>query len=199
MRSDQTSMGRVVPFSDAVVAIAITLLVLPLTEIDAGDYDGSFAELLSDNWATLSAFAISFAVISMFWLAHHRIFGRLRAVDSTIVLVNLLWLACIVFLPFPTSLVQEDASSAFTTFYLACLLMTSVVTKWLTVVIERRPALWSGPPDEASRQGSVRGWLTVAGFAFAVLVSLASPRYGLYALLLLTLVDPAARLLTRRR
>jgi uncharacterized membrane protein len=192
-------MDRVVQFSDAVVAIAITLLVLPLTEIEGTDYAGSVVDLLSDNSATLWAFAISFAVISIFWLTHHRIFGRLKAVDSTIVVVNLLWLACIVFLPFPTSLVQEDASSAFTTFYLAWLLLTSLVTRWLAVVIERRPALWSEPPNAASREGSIRGWLTVAGFAFAVVVSLASPRYGLYALLLLALVDPVARLLTRHR
>jgi len=190
-------MDRVVQFSDGVVAIAITLLVLPLTEVHADEYDGDLAELVSDNSDRLLAFAVSFAVITVFWLAHHRVFARLKAIDSTITMINMLWLACIVFLPFPTSLMEEASSPTFVSFYIACLLVTALVLKWLSLVIERRPELLSGPPSATTREGSVRGWLIVAGFTLAFLMSFMSPDLGLYSLLVLILVDPIAHALTR--
>ena len=198
MRHDRSPFDRVVQFSDGVVAIAITLLVLPLTEINAGEYDGDLGDLVSDNSDRLLAFAISFAVITLFWLAHHRVFARLKAIDSTITMINMVWLACIVFLPFPTALMEEGSSSSFVSFYIACLLVTSLVLKWLSMVIERRPQLWAEPSNAVTREGSVRGWLISAGFALAFLMSFLSPALGLYSLLVLILVDPIANVVSRR-
>ena len=198
MRHDRSPFDRVVQFSDGVVAIAITLLVLPLTEINAGEYDGDLGDLVSDNSDRLLAFGISFAVITLFWLAHHRVFIRLKAIDSTITMINMLWLACIVFLPFPTALMEERSSASFVSFYIACLLVTSLVLKWLSIVIERRPELWAEPSSAANREGAVRGWLITAGFALALLMSFISPDLGLYSLLALILVDPIASLISRR-
>ncbi|MDI9914964.1 TMEM175 family protein [Rhodococcus sp. IEGM 1379] len=63
---------RYVTFIDAIAAIAITLLVLPLVEL-TNDHDGTTAELLRDHTAQFYAFGLSFVVIFRFWWSQHRL------------------------------------------------------------------------------------------------------------------------------
>jgi hypothetical protein len=65
----EASVERIIAFSDGVVAIAITLLILPLTEIHATE-GATLADIVVENGAALGAFALSFAVIASY-LAHH--------------------------------------------------------------------------------------------------------------------------------
>jgi TMEM175 potassium channel family protein len=94
----EAGVDRIIAFSDGVVAIAITLLILPLTEIDrpAG---ATLGNVVVDNWAALFAFALSFAVIANYWTIHHAILGPLRRHNRRLIQLNMLWLAAIVFLP----------------------------------------------------------------------------------------------------
>src|SRR3954470_16595276 len=91
---------RLVFFSDAVVAIAMTLLVLPLTEIEPEGKPvlAVLGEHQNDRWA----FAVSFFVIARYWAAHHRAFRLVRNHSDRLIGLNILWLASIVFLPFPS-------------------------------------------------------------------------------------------------
>ena len=75
--SQERGLERLVLFSDAVVAIALTLLILPLTdvEIEAGQ---TLVEVLRNYSGKLLAFGISFAVIARYWLGHHSIFKDVR-------------------------------------------------------------------------------------------------------------------------
>ena len=197
MSREQRGVDRIITFSDGVVAIAITLLVLPLTGIEPSDY-GSFGELLVANEARLVSFAVSFLVIAVFWLSHHRIFTRVASFSGGLVWANFAWLACIVVLPFPTAMVQEKADRGYTLFYLGTLLLTAVMTKVLAVVVARDPTLTTGPLDAEARAGAVRGWLIIAGFALAFAVAMVSPRAGLYSLFLLALAGPLTALILRR-
>jgi len=88
-----------------VFAIAITLLILPLTdaEID-GDRIGDSLIALLPNMFT---FALSFTIIGRYWILHHNVIDRLGRADGTLLVLNLVYLACIVFLPFPTSVLGE--------------------------------------------------------------------------------------------
>jgi uncharacterized membrane protein len=100
----EEEFGRVLSFSDGVYAIAITLLVLSIDLphlTDAGD-PGTMLEALGDREAQIISYAISFAVIGRYWLAHHQFFSRLRALDGGLIGLNLVSLAVIAFLPFPT-------------------------------------------------------------------------------------------------
>jgi len=103
--SDSTGMDRIEFFSDAVFAIAMTLLVVtlvvPLTVSENELGHALRTGPLSDQ---LFAFALSFVVIGQFWIAHHRLFRLIRSYDLGLLWLNLFHLLGICFLPFPTEL-----------------------------------------------------------------------------------------------
>jgi len=103
-RSEELEFDRVAFFSDAVFAIAMTLLVvgIGIPKVKEG---GDLGEALSGKDAEIFSFFLSFVVIGFFWLAHHRFFARLAAVDVRFMQINLLYLAAIAFTPFPTAIV----------------------------------------------------------------------------------------------
>ena len=97
------SFDRLINFTDAVVAIAITLQLLPLVDIKATDGE-SVWKLVSENSSQIFAFWFTFLILSVLWLKHNQIFNSMRAFDGTIFWLNSLWMALIVFLPWPTAL-----------------------------------------------------------------------------------------------
>jgi uncharacterized membrane protein len=108
-RSQEREVARIAAFSDGVFAIAITLLALQL-EIPFGDRVDVWAEL-RDLWPSLLSFAISFAVIGGYWIAHHRLFALVERYDRRLLWLNLLTLFFIVLMPFTTSLIGEHGGS----------------------------------------------------------------------------------------
>jgi uncharacterized membrane protein len=97
---------RVVAFSDGVFAIAMTLLVVGIgvpAVSDSGSV-GQLADALNDTSESFISFFISFAVIGRYWVAHHRFFSLLERMDVRFIAINLIFLALIAFLPFPTDL-----------------------------------------------------------------------------------------------
>ena len=102
----EEEFGRVLAFSDGVYAIAITLLVLSI-DVPVLHHPGSADDLLDAlrvRRPQIISYAISFAVIGRYWLAHHQFFSRLRALDGGLIAINLVCLAVIAFLPFPTDI-----------------------------------------------------------------------------------------------
>jgi uncharacterized membrane protein len=102
----EVEFSRIVAFSDGVFAIAITLLVLGLA---VPEDSHNIARELLDNRDDLLAYAISFAVLGRYWMAHHRFFSALARFDGTLMGLNLLYLAFIAIVPF-TSEVLGDYS-----------------------------------------------------------------------------------------
>jgi len=118
-------LERLVFFSDAVIAIAITLLVVPLTVPEASEDVG---KALLDRWPQFLSFALSFFVIGVFWMAHHRIFRFVARFDRRLIWLNLLFLMCIAFLPYPTAVLGEhDRSRASIVFYASAIGLTGTV------------------------------------------------------------------------
>jgi TMEM175 potassium channel family protein len=97
--------GRLEAFSDGVIAVAITLLVLniqvPTPPLPAGD---TLAHELGRNWPVYAAYITSFLTIGIIWINHHVMIRRLREPDHMILFLNLLLLMSIAVLPFATSL-----------------------------------------------------------------------------------------------
>jgi uncharacterized membrane protein len=100
----EVEFNRIVAFSDGIFAIAITLLVLGLM-IPEGVSD--LTRTLLHNGGDFFAYAISFAVLGRYWLAHHRFFSALERFDGRLMALNLLYLAWIALVPF-TSQVLGD-------------------------------------------------------------------------------------------
>ncbi|WP_435205253.1 TMEM175 family protein [Micromonospora sp. bgisy143] len=96
--------GRLVAFSDAVFAIAVTLLVL---EIQPPKDFGHLLRGLGALWPSYLAYALSFLLVGQVWVNHHVMFDRVRHVDRQVLFLNTLLLMVIAFLPFSTSLLAE--------------------------------------------------------------------------------------------
>jgi uncharacterized membrane protein len=97
---------RLEAFSDGVLAIAITLLVLNIHVPPAGA-GTSLAHELGRQWPTYAAYLISFLTIGIIWINHHAMLRRLQDVDHAIMTLNLLLLLTIGVLPFTTALAAE--------------------------------------------------------------------------------------------
>jgi uncharacterized membrane protein len=100
------SKARIEAFSDAVIAVAITLLALDLRVPDPGS-PGSLAHHLGQQWPNYAAYVVSFLTIGIIWINHHAMLQRLVSVDHTILMLNLLLLLTIGVLPFSTALMAE--------------------------------------------------------------------------------------------
>jgi uncharacterized membrane protein len=100
---------RVEAFSDGVIAIAITLLVLEVQvpELHATDDGRALWSALKDLWPSYFGYALSFVTIGIMWANHHDIFRHISRVDRPLVLINTLFLLTVSFLPFPTGLLAE--------------------------------------------------------------------------------------------
>jgi uncharacterized membrane protein len=103
---EERDLGRIVAFTDGVMAVAITLLVLNIEvpQLPAGAGEEDLTEALYDLLPTIGAYALSFALIGRFWVLHHRLFETLRAFDGMLMALNLLFLALIALVPFSTDL-----------------------------------------------------------------------------------------------
>jgi len=98
--------NRLESFSDGVIAVAITLLVLGFTVPVIGAH-GSLVRALARNWPEDAAYVISFMTIGIIWINHHVMISRLRMADHTILILNLLLLMSIGILPFATALMAS--------------------------------------------------------------------------------------------
>jgi uncharacterized membrane protein len=102
----EVEFNRIVAFSDGIFAIAITLLVLGLT-VPEDLSPGELSHALLDNQGDFLAYAISFAVLARFWLAHHRFFSALERFDGRLMALNLLYLAWIALVPFTSQILGD--------------------------------------------------------------------------------------------
>lgn len=101
-------LERIVFFSDAVYAIAITLLAIELKvpELPYEDTAELYRALLAE-WPRFLAFAFSFWIIAIYWIAHHRYFHYIKRYDQRLIALNLLMLFFIALIPFTTSVLGE--------------------------------------------------------------------------------------------
>jgi len=90
---------RVVNFSDSVIAIAMTVLIFPLTNLVTSATGETWWRIFTDNFSKFLATLISFVVIALFWHAHHRSFDRLERADNMIIFWNVVFLFTIVIMP----------------------------------------------------------------------------------------------------
>ena len=103
--------SRLEAFSDGVFAVAITLLALNITV--AGPGPGKQLVLLgelSSHWPAFVAYVISFFTIGIIWVNHHALLRSVKAVDRTLLFLNLVLLLFVVLIPFSTATAAEFLS-----------------------------------------------------------------------------------------
>jgi uncharacterized membrane protein len=194
----KSGLERLVFYSDAVCAIAITLLVLPLTDAlvqytqSAHSQNAGFLEVISREpyRSMLIAMIISFYAIARLWLSHHQIFEGVLHFTSAMAFVDLVWLLSIVLLPLPTAflVIQKFNDSTFIA-YLGLIFASSLLLTLLAAIIDRTPGL-AGEGVE-TRARFVGGVINAGGFALALVLGLIFPGLGYYAIGVSLLSTPA--------
>jgi uncharacterized membrane protein len=120
--------ARLEAFADGVFAIAATLLVLNVEVPELGDK--SLAHELAKLWPAYVGYAVSFLTIGIIWVNHHTILRLLRGVDRKFLFINVCFLLCIGFIPFPTRLlatyVRTDDGNAAAFAYGLTLTVTAI-------------------------------------------------------------------------
>lgn len=182
--------GRVEAFSDGVMAIAITLLVLdlkipPLDEVR----DGHLVEALAARWPSYVAYLVAFLTIGIIWLNHRTLVDRIRRFDARLHWLNLMLLLGVATLPWPTALVAEyvqrggpDASAAAA---LYGLLATLMALPWGFIwrhLADRPDLLEPGFDAGYARAEWRRGFVGLPIYIAATLIALVLPlvALGLY-------------------
>src|SRR3954447_4930364 len=125
------SVGRLVAFTDGVFAIAITLLVLNFDEPRGPDSE--ILHQLTDQWPSLLAYFLSFAVIGRFWIVHHRVFAGVRRVDSGLLRLNLVYLAFVVLIPFTTEVLGDYSDTTEAVVLYAAAVGAAAFLNWLMI------------------------------------------------------------------
>jgi uncharacterized membrane protein len=192
-------LDRLITFLDAVVAIAITLLVLPLAEVFAGARpETDLAGVFTHHSAQFAAFLLSFAVIARLWWAHHRLGEYVGGYDSAFVLINLVWALTIVVLPFATQVLAAYGGGRLAVAtYIGTITLSSACLSMLNLLIWRRPGL-RREGIEAGHTVPSASLATTALLVVALVLGVAVPAVNYYALLLLFLSGPVEQLIRRR-
>jgi uncharacterized membrane protein len=158
-----STTSRVEAFSDGVMAIAITLLVLDLKVPEStGVADGTLLTALGARWPSYLAYLAAFLTIGIIWLNHRAFVDRIRRFDARLHWLNLALLLGVATLPFPTSLLAAflaaggaNASAAATIYGL---LSVATALPWLLMWrhIARHPDLLEPPLTAADARAELR-------------------------------------------
>jgi uncharacterized membrane protein len=174
---DSVEFARVLAFSDGLFAIAMTLLIVSVTVPHIAD-DSSIhdlADALNDLSPAFVSFFISFAVIGRYWLAHHQFISLLDAMDQAFIGLNLLYLAFIAFLPFPTALLGEYFSNPLSIVIYA--VAVGIVSGMEVVLFRhayRKDLLRRKPTPEVYRFGVIASLSPLFFFAISIPVAFVS-------------------------
>jgi uncharacterized membrane protein len=169
--------ARVLAFSDGLFAIAMTLLVVAIGVPALGDAESvdDLANALNDKSSEFVSFFLSFAVIGRYWLAHHQFFARLAGIDGGLIAINLLYLALIAFLPFPTDLLGTYFENPLS---VAIYAVSVAAVSGLEVVLfrhaHRRGMMRERLPDDVYRWGLFESTSPVLFFLISVPVAFVS-------------------------
>jgi uncharacterized membrane protein len=201
MATTTRGLERLVFFTDAITAIAITLLILPLVDLvpEVAADGGTLGGFLGEHLGALLGFVISFAVIARLWYAHHQLFEHVAAYSPRLVLLTIVWAFTIVLLPLPTSITaQFEPTPGTVAFYIGTMAASSIVITVLTLVIRGDPRIEAR--DNPIEDRTVAGSLSISiAFVVAFVLGVAIPAVNYWALLLLFLSGPVEAIMGRRR
>jgi len=136
---DKFGLDRIVFFSDAVIAIAITLLVIEIKvpKIESQLVNSELVHLILEKWPEYLGYIVSFMVISSYWAAHHRIFRYIKDYNPRLMYINSLFLMFIAFMPFVTWLLFSYPAQLITVIMYAgivILIGIAILSIWLYAV-----------------------------------------------------------------
>lgn len=176
-------LDRIVFFSDAVMAIAITLLVI---DIKAPEGVADLGPAVLELWPKYLGYFVSFWVIALYWVAHHRCFRYIRAYDRRLIYLNFLFLMFIAFTPFPTSLLfSSPTQSASVMLYAGTAAGMGLSLLLLWIYASRHRFLPAGISRAVVRDIRLNLLLPSLVFVASAVIALLNPSLAMYLWFLL--------------
>jgi uncharacterized membrane protein len=171
---DTNEFARVANLSDAVFAIAMTLLVLTIDVPDVPTAD--LASALREDLPQLGAYALAFALIASQWYMHHKLFYRLAWMERGLLVINLVYLGLVALVPFPTSVFgTHPTSTAAVVPFLALFVVINLVAL-LWMVRAQAVGAWTEPLPSTVFARIVRSSLAAtSGLALGLVVAVWLP------------------------
>jgi uncharacterized membrane protein len=165
-------MGRVEAFSDGVIAIIITIMVLELKVPHGAD-----PALLLGLWPVLLSYALSFLMIAIYWVNHHNLLHQSKRATTVVLWCNIFWLFCLSLIPFATAYMGENRFTPFSTaLYAAVLLLTGLSFVPMRAAIAAQS---KGEYDVMWTRAARKNYLSVALYAAAVPLAFVHPAIAL--------------------
>jgi uncharacterized membrane protein len=177
MKHESMNSGRLEAFSDGVIAIIITIMVLDLH----APVGGGVAALLT-LWPVFLSYFLSFLVVAIYWMNHHRTFHLVKFVDNGILWCNIALLFCLSLVPFATAYMGSNhMSSLSVALYCAVLMVSTLAFSGMRVAIARH----FGEDAQLrawNRAASRKSWFAIVVYAAGVPLAFFSPTLSLVLL-----------------
>lgn len=197
----EKAVDRLLNFSDAVVAVAITILALPLVDI-AGPTEGqNVLGVLSAHLGQIITFATTFLVVAIMWNIHNRVMNYLSAYDMVVFWLNVAWLIGFVLLPWPAAMHGSGADWSYSSmvpfetsgtgvFYWLTLAYISAMGAAMSAYLTRHPELLTDTGVQAmaamhDSRARFRGVMFTLLFVLAAFTSFVFDWLGFYSLILM--------------
>ena len=181
---------RIEGFSDAVFAIAITLLVLDL----AIPQPGRFATGLLEEWPSYLAYLTAFVTIAGVWVHHHAVFARVERAEPAVLMLNVVILLGVSLVPWPTRLIGAalrdgtvpDQTAGVVVFAVPSLILALAWFALSRALVHRPHLLADARDTEFMRRNARRTLLTVIPTAVATGLAFVAPLVALGVYLLIS-------------
>ncbi len=184
------SKGRLEAFSDGVLAIIITIMVLELRPPE-----GTTLEALRPLVPVFISYVLSFAVVGIYWNNHHHLFQAVRAVNGRVLWANLLLLFSLSLLPFGSAWMGEHSFASVPVAVYGVILLGAAMAYFVLV-----QALLRAQPDDAPLATAIgrdaKGKLSPVLYAVAIPIALVAPlvAFGIYVFVALVWIVPDTRI-----
>lgn len=179
-------LERMILFSDAVFAIAITLLIIDLKvpELEGNVTNQALTNALARLTPNIIGFLLSFLLIGLYWTVHHRLFGYVTGYTPFLLWLNLLFLLGIISLPFTTAFYSAYFHTALRTpliLYAANFCYIGILSNWMhRYVTSQKRNLTEGLTNEMARYYSFRAIMIPVIFALIIFISFFSTMLALF-------------------
>ncbi len=188
-RGEGLEFDRVIFFTDALFAIAMTILIvsLELPAAEGPDPNAPHALLgsIGDVGPQIFSFFLAFLLIARYWMAHHEFFASVKSVDRGLIAINLVYLSFIAFLPFPTRLVgQYEANPISVVLFAMCLGIISTLEAVMFRHAVKHDFMRRPMSAELYRYGMTQSLIPVGLFVVSIPIAFLSPTLALLSWLL---------------
>jgi uncharacterized membrane protein len=185
------STRRLEALTDGIFAFAMTLLVLTLTLPDATQTKLNLSELLAAQWPKFFNYALSFALLAVFWIVHHQQFHFIRRTDRSHIWINIGILMFVALVPFTTDVAGDYSRQTIAELLFSgnlLILGLLFLLNWWYACRNHR-LIDTNLSQRTINRGLVRNCITPGVAAISMIVALFIPRWGLTVYLLIPIIE----------